>query len=106
MANGSKLILLTGPTGSPPSEQGNKRCKIRAVQFLRKGAAGYEAARRATSFNARLPDRLPDVIAQAESVYDVVAAVRLAKKENLRIGVRSGGHSWSAHPVRDGGMLL
>jgi FAD/FMN-containing dehydrogenase len=79
---------------------------MRAVQFLRKGAAGYEAARRATSFNARLPDRLPDVIAQAESVYDVVAAVRLAKKENLRIGVRSGGHSWSAHHVRDGGMLL
>lgn len=75
-------------------------------QTLRRADAGYEAARRATMWNARLPDRYPDVIVQASSVYDVVAAVRLAKREGLRIGVRSGGHSWSGNHVRDGGLLL
>ncbi len=43
---------------------------------------------------------------QATRVDDVVEAVRLAKREGLRVGVRSGGHSWSANHVRDGALLL
>ncbi len=73
--------------------------------YLR-GTAGYEPARRDTMWNARLPDRFPDVIVQARDVYDVVAAVKRAKREGLRVGVRSGGHSWAGNHVRDGGMLL
>lgn len=73
---------------------------------FRRGHDGYEAARRATMWNRRLPDRFPDVIVQAADVYDVVAAVRFAKREGMRVGVRSGGHSWSGNHVRDGGMLL
>lgn len=57
-------------------------------------------------WNARLPDRYPDVIVKARDVYDVVAAVKLARREDLRIGVRSGGHSWAGNHVRDGGLLL
>ena len=75
-------------------------------QTFKRGDAGYEAARRACSFNDRLADRFPDVIVQANSVEDVQAAVREAKREGMRIGVRSGGHSWAANHVRDGGMLL
>lgn len=71
-----------------------------------RGAAGYEPARRATMWNARVPDRFPDVIVQARDVYDVVAAVKRARREGLRVGVRSGGHSWAGNHVRDGGMLL
>ena len=67
---------------------------------------GYEAARRATCRNAHLPDRYPDIIVQAANEADVVAAVRLAKANSWKVGVRSGGHSWSANHVRDGGMLL
>jgi FAD/FMN-containing dehydrogenase len=73
---------------------------------LRRDAPGYEEARRATMWNARLPDRYPDVIVQARDVYDVVSAVRLAKREGLHIGIRSGGHSWSGNHVREGGLLL
>ena len=73
--------------------------------FLR-GAPGYEPARRATMWNARLPDRFPDVIVQARDVYDVVAAIKRAKCAGLRVAVRSGGHSWAGNHVRDGGMLL
>lgn len=72
----------------------------------RRADAGYEAARADAMWNARLPDRLPDVIVQANDVHDVVRAVRLAKREGHVIGVRSGGHSWAGNHVRDGGMLL
>lgn len=72
----------------------------------RRGEAGYEDARRAAMWNAFVPDRFPDVIVQAATEQDAVRAVRLARGEGLRIGVRSGGHSWAGNHVRDGGMLL
>jgi FAD/FMN-containing dehydrogenase len=75
-------------------------------RLLRRGEAGYEDARRAALWNARIPDRYPDVIAQANDVNDVVAAVRLARREGLTIAVRSGGHSWAANHIRSGGLLL
>jgi FAD/FMN-containing dehydrogenase len=74
-------------------------------QFLR-GDDGYEAARRATVWNGRIPPRFPDVIVQADDVADVVAAVRYAQAHQLQVGVCSGGRSWSANHVRDGGLLL
>ncbi len=75
-------------------------------EVFRRGEAGYEAARRATCRNMNLPDRYPDIIVQATSDKDVVAAVRLANANHWPVGVRSGGHSWSCNHVRDGGMLL
>jgi FAD/FMN-containing dehydrogenase len=68
--------------------------------------AGYEEARRGSVRNARVPDRYPDVVVQANDVSDVVVAVRRAKREGLRVTVRSGGHSWAANHLRDGGLLL
>jgi FAD/FMN-containing dehydrogenase len=74
--------------------------------LLRRGEPGYEDARRASTWNARTPERYPDVIVLAETEEDAVAAVRLARDERLTIGVRSGGHSWAGNHVRDGGLLL
>ncbi|OWY59493.1 oxidoreductase, partial [cyanobacterium TDX16] len=71
-----------------------------------RGDDGYEEARRATVWNGRLPDRFPDVVVQATSAADVQVAVRHATAEGLQVGVRSGGHSWAANHVRDGGLLL
>jgi FAD/FMN-containing dehydrogenase len=73
---------------------------------LRRGDGGYEQARRGSVWNARTPQRFPDLIVQAETEDDLVRAVRLAREEQLRIGVRSGGHSWAGNHVRDGGLLL
>jgi FAD/FMN-containing dehydrogenase len=73
---------------------------------LRRGEDRYEEARRDAVWNARTPPRFPDLIVQAESAGDLVAAVRLAQAEGMKIGVRSGGHSWAGNHVRDGGMLL
>jgi FAD/FMN-containing dehydrogenase len=73
---------------------------------IERGEPTYEQARRDTMWNARVPDRFPDVIVQARDVHDVIAAVRHAGATGMRVGVRSGGHSWSGNHVRDGGMLL
>jgi FAD/FMN-containing dehydrogenase len=73
---------------------------------FRREDAGYEEARRGTSFNARLPGRFPERIVQANDVNDVVAAVKLATRQGLRVSVVSGGHSWSANHLRDGAVLI
>ncbi|MEI6252918.1 MAG: FAD-binding oxidoreductase [Mycobacteriaceae bacterium] len=53
-----------------------------------------------------MPDRFPEAIVQANSIADVVAAVRAAKAAGQRVAVRSGGHSWSGNHVRDDGVLI
>src|ERR1700752_1126398 len=71
-----------------------------------RGTDGYESARRATVWNGLLPDRFPDVIVQAHDADDVVAAIRYARANGHKVGVRSGGHSWAASHLRAGGLLL
>jgi FAD/FMN-containing dehydrogenase len=78
---------------------------VSAEKFVR-GDAGYEAARRATVANGRCPDRFPDLIVRAQTDHDVVDAVRIAAERDWKVGVRSGGHSWAASHLRDGGLLL
>lgn len=67
---------------------------------------GYGRARAQTVWNARTPQRYPDLVVQATDVDDVVATVRYAAEHDLQIGIRSGGHSWAGNHVRDGGVLL
>jgi FAD/FMN-containing dehydrogenase len=71
-----------------------------------RGTQGYETARRASVWNGLLPQRFPDVIVQATDAGDVIAALKYARAHDLQVGVRSGGHSWAASHLRDGGMLL
>jgi hypothetical protein len=73
--------------------------------FLRE-ENGYETARRETVWNGLVPDRFPDVIVQAQDADDVVTAIRYARAHDHQVGIRSGGHSWAANHLRDGGLLL
>jgi len=72
---------------------------------LERGEPGYEVARLGAIWNARKPARYPDVIVIARDEDDVVAAVDLARQRELPLSIRSGGHSWIADAVRDGGVL-
>jgi FAD/FMN-containing dehydrogenase len=76
------------------------------VILLRRGDAGYEEARRNAAWRANLPDRFPAAIAVPENDDDVVAAVRRASAEGWKIGVKSGGHSWTSPHLRDGALLI
>jgi hypothetical protein len=78
---------------------------IGAAVFWR-GDPGYEHARQGDLWNRRVPPRHPDVIVQPCNDDDVVAAVRLARQRALKVAIRSGGHSWAASFLRDGGMLI
>jgi FAD/FMN-containing dehydrogenase len=71
-----------------------------------RGEAGYETARLDTVWNGLVPERFPDVIVQAHDADDVVTALRYAGANGHRVGVCSGGRSWVANHLRDGGLLL
>lgn len=73
--------------------------------FLR-GDDGYEAARRGTVWNQRVPERYPEVIVQATDTDDIVSALRYAKANGLKVNIRSGGHSWAANHLQNGALLL
>jgi FAD/FMN-containing dehydrogenase len=60
-------------------------------RLLRRGADGYEPARRAAVWNERKPDRYPDAILLVKDEGDVVAGVCLARDNGWTIGIRSGG---------------
>jgi len=81
------------------------RLKI-AGSVLSRADNAYESTRRDLVWNGRKPDRFPDVLIRPESAQDVAHAVRFAKENGLRVGMRSGGHSWTASFLRDGGILL
>lgn len=67
------------------------------------GDPGYDEARR--SFNATI-DRRPALIVQAQSVGDVVEAVRMGAADSLPIAVRGGGHSVAGHSMADDALVV
>lgn len=66
----------------------------------------YEQARVGRVFNLRRPKRYPVAVVEAETEEHIVQAVKLANEQQLRISVRSGGHSWAAWSVRDNAILI
>lgn len=73
---------------------------------LERGAAGFDAAVLRTSFNGSDPGVRPQVLVQANDVFDVLVAVKRARREGLKISICSGGHSWMQNHLREGGLLL
>jgi len=71
--------------------------------ILRPGEVGYDEARQV--WNAMV-DRRPAMIARCRESKDVAAAISLARREGLEIGVRCGGHSVVGHAVPEGGLMV
>jgi FAD/FMN-containing dehydrogenase len=67
---------------------------------------GYEAARRATVWHQRVPERYPDLIVQATDADEIIAGLRYAKANGHNVSIVSGGHSFAANHLRDGTVLL
>ncbi|KAJ5390548.1 uncharacterized protein N7496_001616 [Penicillium cataractarum] len=75
-------------------------------QAIRRNDADYEKARCSSVWNGRVPDRYPALIVYPETEQDVQAIVVYAKENNMSIGTKSGGHSWTASFLRDGGIMV
>ena len=73
------------------------------TEILAAGDAGYDEAR--TVWNAMV-DRRPALIVRCRAARDVVAALALARREGLEVGVRCGGHSVVGQAVPDGGLMI
>lgn len=67
---------------------------------------GFDAAVLATSFSGRDPGVRPKAYIQANNPDDVIAAVQRARRENLKVSLVSGGHSWAQNHLREGGLLI
>jgi FAD/FMN-containing dehydrogenase len=72
-------------------------------ELIGPGDDGYESARRV--WNGMI-DRYPALIARCTSVSDVVRAVQFARRQDLPIAVRSGGHSYAGNSTCDGGIVI
>lgn len=77
-----------------------------SFQFIRRGDPAYENARRAAVWNGRVPDRYPELIVYPENDCHVRSIVLYAKSKGMSIGTKSGGHSWTASFLRDGGIMV
>lgn len=73
---------------------------------LNRGDDGFDKTVLETSFNGRDPGCRPKRLVQANSVFDVIAAVSQAGRDNLKISMCSGGHSWNQNHLREGSLLL
>ena len=71
--------------------------------MLRPSDAGYDAARRVHN---GMIDKRPALIARCRTPEDVVAAVALARENDLEISIRGGGHNVAGNAVTDGGLMI
>lgn len=72
-------------------------------QLLTPGHPTYDEVRRV--WNGSI-DRRPAYIARCGATGDVAAAVRFARRHDLPIAVRGGGHSIPGHSVCEGGLMI
>ncbi|HVL92207.1 MAG TPA: FAD-binding oxidoreductase [Acidimicrobiales bacterium] len=78
------------------------RARFRGT-LLQPGEEGYEEARRV--WNGAV-DRRPRLIARCAGADDVVEAVRFARRHDLVVSVRGGGHSIAGLSVCEDGLMI
>jgi FAD binding domain/Berberine and berberine like len=77
-------------------------CGLRG-QAVYPGDGGYDAAR--AVFNGMI-DRRPLAVIRPMDASDVVRCIEFARRHDLPLSVRGGGHSVAGHAVRDGAIML
>jgi hypothetical protein len=72
-------------------------------ELIDPGDDGYENARRV--WNGMI-DKYPALIARCADASDVVRAVQFARRQDLPVAVRGGGHSYAGNSTCDGGIVI
>jgi FAD/FMN-containing dehydrogenase len=72
-------------------------------RFLRAGSAGYDEARKVWNLAY---DRRPLAMVRAADIDDVRRCVEFARKRNVPIAIRGGGHSYAGYGVADDALQI
>jgi hypothetical protein len=72
-------------------------------QVVSRGDSGYDTAR--AVFNGMI-DRRPLAVIRCMDASDVVRCITFARRHDLPLSVRGGGHSVAGNAVRDGAVML
>ena len=91
-----------GPNRLDDTSIRDLRASLRG-QLLQPGDPGYDTARKVD--NAMI-DRRPALIARCAGVADVLATVRVARKHEVLVSVRAGGHNVAGNAVCDDGLVI
>ena len=75
-------------------------------KVISKSDSNYELWRRAMVWHHSKPKRYPELIVQALSSEDVMAAMKYAAENKLKVSMRAGGHNSTGTSVRQGGMVI
>jgi FAD/FMN-containing dehydrogenase len=75
-------------------------------KIIRRQDENYELWRQSMVWHQSKPNRYPDMIIQAQSDQDVIAAVKYAAENKLKVAIRSGGHNSNGPSLRNGGVLI
>lgn len=65
----------------------------------------YEAARTRV-FSTKLPDRYPTAVVRPKTDNHIVDSIKLAEELDVRVAIRSGGHSWAFWSIRQDAVLI
>lgn len=105
---GAGGVVLTACTKQESGDAASAGQKIDGLAgtAVWKGSDYYEVSRVGSVWVGNKPNRFPAVIVFPKDEADVIAAVKFAAKNKLKVGTRSGGHSWTAPHMQDGAMLL
>ena len=94
---------------SGPSPAGKVFSKLQekiSGDVITKDRTDYAARVNSLTWQLRKTSRQPDAIVQAKSADDVAGTLKFAGRNGMKVGVRTGGHSWVSSAVRDGGVTL
>jgi FAD/FMN-containing dehydrogenase len=72
-------------------------------ELIRSGDTDYDTAR--TVYNAMI-DRHPALVARCACADDIIACVNFARRNDLLVSVRGGGHNAGGLGVCDGGLVI
>ena len=98
-----QAATLTGTDMMVSDKQiGEFRASLRG-DLLQPDHPDYDQARRV--WNGMI-DRRPALIARCAGASDVIAAVNFARRYDILVSVRGGGHSFAGNAVCDGGLVI
>lgn len=70
------------------------------------GDANFQEAIHGNLWNKLVPDRAPQIVVKADHEEDIIAAIKFARENKLKVVVRGGGHNWCQPTLRQGGLLI